>query len=91
LKLIAHFRETMNPPVFFGAVGLILVFVVFGAAFTEVAQPTFESVQAFIVTNFGWFYILSATGLLVFVLWIAIGRFGRIYEVRATSSVVPPV
>jgi len=77
-RVIADFRETMNPPVFLGAAGLILVFVVYGALFTVHAEATFDAVQSFIVNNFGWFYILAATAVLIFVIWLAISPFGSI-------------
>jgi len=78
MQLIAHFRDTMNPPVFLGAVAVILVFVIHGTVFTEHAEATFEATQSYIITHFGWFYILAATGLLGFVGWLALSRFGDI-------------
>ncbi|MGD8560821.1 MAG: BCCT family transporter, partial [Gammaproteobacteria bacterium] len=38
----------------------------------------FSAVQSFIVEKFGWFYILTATALLIFVLWLLFSRFGNI-------------
>jgi choline/glycine/proline betaine transport protein len=32
----------------------------------------------FTVTYFGWFYILSVTGLLGFLIWVALSRYGSI-------------
>ncbi len=76
--MIRNFRETMNPPVFLGSVAVIVAFVIYGAGFTRHAVVTFQSVQTFIVTNFGWLYILAVTAILIFVIFLAISPFGRI-------------
>ncbi|MED5548692.1 MAG: BCCT family transporter [Pseudomonadota bacterium] len=55
----------MEPPVFFGAAGLVIGFVVFGAGFTDTAASAFEAAQAWTTRTFGWWYMLAATGLLV--------------------------
>lgn len=78
MRIVADFRETMLPPVFLGSAFVILVFVVFGAGFTSLAAATFEAVQSFIVRTFGWFYVLSASVILAFVVGICMTRFGRI-------------
>ena len=68
----------MSPPVFLTSSALIIVFVIYGTVFTSHASVTFERVQGFLVTNFGWFYILSVTVILVFVIFLAISPLGRI-------------
>ncbi len=68
----------MNPPVFLGSAAVILVFVLYSAIFSEHARETFGAVQSFIVHYFGWFYILAASAILVFVVCLACSRFGRI-------------
>lgn len=68
----------MNPPVFIGAASMVIAFVVFGTVFSETAESVFPALQSFIVGTFGWFYILTATVLLVFVLWLLVSPFGRI-------------
>lgn len=68
----------INPYVFFPAVVVIVLFVLFGGIFTETAGIVFESVQTFIVTNLGWFYILSVAFFLVFVIVMFLGPYGNI-------------
>ena len=68
----------MNPPVFLGAAALVIGFVLFGTLFTEAAHRLFDGLHRWIVAHFGWFYVLTTTGLLVFVLYLIFGRFGRI-------------
>ena len=62
----------MEPPVFFGAAALVIGFVIFGAAFTETAAAAFQSVQAWTVQTFGWWYMIAATGLLVLSLFLLV-------------------
>jgi len=68
----------MEPWVFLPAAALVVAFVAFGALFTETARTGFEALQSGIVEHFGWFYILSASLLLGFVIWLLFSRFGRI-------------
>ncbi len=68
----------MNPPVFLGSAATVIAFVIFGGAFTDTAAATFQAIQSFIVGSFGWWYILSASLLLVFVLFLVFSRFGRV-------------
>ncbi|WP_344966372.1 BCCT family transporter [Salinactinospora qingdaonensis] len=63
---------------FFIAAGVILVFLVGGVLFTEAVSNGAGAILDFIATYLGWFYILAATGFLVFVLWLLFSRFGNI-------------
>ena len=77
-KLVRDFRETMNPPVFLGSAGLILVFVLYGAGFSGQAEAHFSHAQGWLIDTFGWFYVLAASAMLGFVLWLGVTRFGDI-------------
>ena len=59
-------RLVANRPVFFGSAILILAFALFGAIFSETAGQVFDRLQALIVADFGWFYILTVAGFLIF-------------------------
>lgn len=71
-------RLNVNPPVFFISAGLILAFALFGAIFPSEAERVFATVQATIIVDFGWFYILAVAGFLVFVLFLMISRYGDV-------------
>lgn len=71
-------RSSINPPVFFGAALLILVTVVYAVAFQEHAQGLFTSIQGWIITNVSWFYVLSVALILIFVVFLAVSRYGDI-------------
>jgi len=68
----------MEPAVFGGAAGLVLAFLIFGSLYPNRTSAVFSSVQDFIISYFGWFYILSATLILVFILYLLGSPFGKI-------------
>ena len=68
----------VNPPVFFISAGLILAFVLFGALFTDQASRLFVAVQAAITVDFGWFYVVSVAGFLLFILFLMFSRYGDV-------------
>ncbi|UXC91426.1 BCCT family transporter [Sphingobium sp. RSMS] len=68
----------VNPPVFFISAGLIVIFVLFGAAFSEQASRLFAAVQATITVDMGWFYVVSVAGFLLFVLFLMFSRYGDV-------------
>ncbi len=68
----------VNPPVFFISAGLILAFVLFGALFTDQASRLFVAAQATITVDFGWFYVVSVAGFLLFILFLMFSRYGDV-------------
>ena len=71
-------RIAVNPPVFYISAGLIIAFAAFGAIFSKQAEGLFTTLQSTIVADFGWFYIASVAGFLVFVLFLMFSRYGDI-------------
>ena len=71
-------RIKVNPPVFFVSAGLILAFALFGAFLPQQAGLVFNQVQAMIVRDFGWLYIASVAGFLVFVIYLMLSRHGDV-------------
>ncbi|NCP18321.1 MAG: BCCT family transporter [Erythrobacter sp.] len=71
-------RLVANRPVFFGSAILIVAFAMFGALFSEYAGNLFDTLQALIVADFGWFYVLSVAGFTVFVVFLTFSKFGDI-------------
>ncbi len=70
--------RSMNPPVWFGSALIIVLFVGLGSLFSEQAEIFFSTLQSWIVAALGWHYILSATVLLIFVLWLHFSPFGNV-------------
>ncbi|MFD1719354.1 BCCT family transporter [Georgenia deserti] len=67
-----------SPPIFFGAAAVIVVFVVTTVAFTSIVDRVFEAASSWLMTNLGWFYVLGVTTFLVFLVGLAVSRFGRV-------------
>ncbi|WP_407293496.1 BCCT family transporter [Stutzerimonas zhaodongensis] len=65
-------------PVFIPAVIVTLLLVAGTISKPDLAGEVFSSTLAFITTNFGWFYMLSVAFFLVFIVGIAMTRWGNI-------------
>src|SRR5690606_30356594 len=68
----------IHPPVFFGAIIIIGIFLAVGVVVPDRAATIFAQLQQTILTNFGWFYLLSVGIFLISVLLICLGRYGRL-------------
>jgi choline/glycine/proline betaine transport protein len=66
------------PQIFFPAAALAIVFVLFAIPFNKSFALFFGELGRFTFYYFGWFYVLSVSGLLVFLLWIVTSRYGGI-------------
>lgn len=73
-RLLKH----VEPAVFLVSGGMIALFLLFGALFTDTAETLFGTTQSFIVDVFGWFYILIASVFVIFVLWLLLSRYAKI-------------
>ncbi|WP_230534373.1 BCCT family transporter [Microvirga roseola] len=71
-------RFIINPPVFFGAVAVIGIFLTIGIVLPDRAGEVFSAVQAAILNSFGWLYLLAVGIFLVTVLLLCLGRYGRL-------------
>ena len=71
-------RATINRPVFFTAAIFTLLLVAFAIIAPKAAQDLFESMQAWILGNASWFYILAVAVILLAVAFLAISRYGDI-------------
>ncbi|PWC78528.1 BCCT family transporter [Azospirillum sp. TSH64] len=70
--------QGINKTVSFTAGGLILFFVAVASLFTDSFGARVSAVQAAIVSNFGWFYVLSVAGFLLFALWLFISPYSSV-------------
>lgn len=68
----------INPPVFIGAGGLCLVFVLFTVIAPQAAEQAFTQIQSRVLETTGWFYILAVALFLLFVIILALSDYGRI-------------
>lgn len=66
------------PAVFWGAMGLIVAFVLFAVVAPDAAADGIGAVQASIVDTLGWYYVLLIAIFVVFALAMGFSRFGDI-------------
>lgn len=67
-----------NPVIFFTSAAIIGLFVPASALFNQPMGAFFGAITTWVAAYLGWFYILSVTGLLGFLVWIALSRYGAI-------------
>ncbi|MGN5732214.1 BCCT family transporter [Arthrobacter psychrochitiniphilus] len=75
--------ETKSKPpvhrwVFWPAASIVLVFAAFAMIAPQTAEALFSSIQGAIVGYFNWYYVLLATALVIFSLWVGFSKFGDI-------------
>ncbi|MGP3953618.1 BCCT family transporter [Streptomyces sp. 7N604] len=75
-------HETRRPEtdkVVFGVTAAAtLAFVIWGAAATDALEDASGSMLSGLMHNGGWAFVLAASGFVVFALWLAISRYGKI-------------
>jgi choline/glycine/proline betaine transport protein len=67
-----------NAVIFLGSALVTLIFVVGTIAFTKPVDTFFAGLTSWIMENLGWFYILGVTVFLIFLIYMAASRFGRV-------------
>ncbi|MER5841885.1 BCCT family transporter [Streptomyces prasinus] len=66
--------------VVFGVTAVLTVaFVVWGATATDSLENVSSSALSGLMHNGGWAFMLAASGFVVFALWLAISRYGKIH------------
>jgi choline/glycine/proline betaine transport protein len=66
------------PGVFFTSAGIAVLFVVLAVPFDQQVSGFFGQVTGWVARHLGWFYILSVSSLLIFLLGLAVSRYGTI-------------
>ncbi len=64
--------------IFFWSAGLMVVFLVALIAAPETIGAFFAAARTWVVTNLGWFFISGVNIWLIFLIWVALSRFGNI-------------
>ncbi|WP_443333075.1 BCCT family transporter [Streptomyces sp. SS] len=73
-----HGRARTDRIVFGVTAVLTLAFVVWGATATDSLENASSDLLDGLIRNGGWAFMLAASGFVVFALWLAISRYGRI-------------
>ncbi|NUT46365.1 MAG: BCCT family transporter [Saccharothrix sp.] len=72
-------RPARTDRVVFGVAAVVtLGFVAWGLLGTASLAAAAEAALTWIITNLGWAFVLTASGFVVFALWLAVSRYGRI-------------
>lgn len=71
-------EKRINPLVFYGSTTAIVLFALWAMLFTEQANGIINAILGWISSSFGWFYFVSVVAYLVFVIFIALSRYGDI-------------
>ncbi|MGW4208206.1 BCCT family transporter [Lentzea sp. NPDC004789] len=64
--------------VFGVAAGLTLAFVTWGIVGTSSLASVSKTALGWVIQNLGWAFVISASGFVLFALWLAFSRYGRI-------------
>jgi choline/carnitine/betaine transport len=68
----------LDPVVFSVTALIVIAFVAWGLADKDGLNSTSADVLGWITTNLGWLFILSATGFVIFAVFLAVSKYGRI-------------
>jgi choline/glycine/proline betaine transport protein len=77
-ELIEEPQPKVNWRVFVIASVIIVAFSVWAMLVPATAQSTMKTVVAWIAENVGWFYVLTVTVVIGFVLWVAFSKEGSV-------------
>ena len=77
-KKTSLFGLQVHGPVFFTSASLILLSIVLTLLYRDSASELFSMIQTQVSTKTGWFFILSVNIFLVFVVYLAFSKFGRV-------------
>lgn len=70
--------STVDVVVFGISVGIAVLFVLWGVLFADNLAAVAGAVLGFLMDSFGWVFILSTFGFLVFAVYLAFSRYGKI-------------
>ncbi|MBC7593539.1 MAG: BCCT family transporter [Kineosporiaceae bacterium] len=63
----------------FGITGAIAIaFIAWGFFDTTSLKSASGSAQSWVITNTGWFFVLASSSFVIFVLWLAASKYGKI-------------
>ncbi|MFE7773601.1 BCCT family transporter [Streptomyces sp. NPDC057445] len=72
-------RHATTDRVVFGVTAVLtLAFVVWGSVATKALERVSGRMLSGLIHNCGWAFVLAASGFVVFSLWLAVSRYGRI-------------
>jgi glycine betaine transporter len=70
--------STIDPGVFWVSLVISVLFVLWGVLFTDNLAAVASAVLGWLIASFGWVFILASFGFLIFVIFLAFSRYGKI-------------
>ncbi|HKJ12698.1 MAG TPA: BCCT family transporter [Ornithinimicrobium sp.] len=64
--------------VFYASLGFAIAFLVWGALFTGNLSTVTSGILSFVISSFGWLYLIATTLFLAFLAFLAFSRFGKV-------------
>lgn len=77
-KLLSNKHLVVNPPVFFTTIFLIVISLIFCLLYIDQVDTWFAEVQLQTTKNFGWFLICTVNIILIFCVYLAFSKYGKI-------------
>ncbi|HLR10485.1 MAG TPA: choline BCCT transporter BetT [Sporosarcina sp.] len=71
-------NRAIKPVVFFGSAAIIILLTLWTTISPASAEKYIGAVEGWITEMFGWYYILTATIVIIFVIALAVGKTGNI-------------
>jgi choline/glycine/proline betaine transport protein len=68
----------VHPQVFFISAGIILLFIVYSLLFPEQAGNAYTAAREGVSEIFGWFFIMAANLFIIFMIYLALSKYGNI-------------
>jgi choline/carnitine/betaine transport len=78
VKLYAPEHPRLDRLVFGVTAALAVCFVIWGFVSTESLGTVSSSAEGWVIENTGWLFVLAASFFVVFVIWLAASKYGRI-------------
>ncbi len=71
-------KGRFDPVVFGVTAAFAVVFLLWGALSTDSLADVSDRAVGWVKDNTGWLFVIASSGFVVFVLWLALGRYGTI-------------
>ena len=72
------FWKVIDKPIFFIGGAVCLAFILWTVAVPEMVETIFAAILTNVSSNLGWFYLLAVSFFILFLLYLAIGKYGAI-------------
>lgn len=72
------FMEKTDKPIFIAGVLICLIFIIWTVVSPSQVETLFSGILSVFSADFGWFYLLAVTFFIVFLIILALSKYGKI-------------